>query len=709
MLARFRILVVLILLPVILGGLSTCRGGRDASPTVSAGLNNDAPPPAFAGLLPPPSEYTAVLETPRRAAYAEEDLIKHGADFVAGLPYPNASVDGDCLVFDPNWSEATGMGSENLSYCFYSFTVPGFDGTPQIRCGWRDPPADFSTVWIGQADWTLNSWQWYQAEEDDEIAVPSIGDSELLVIVHASATPSALGSIGLGPKQLKAELKITPESPWAPAELRASMTASAATIGSIDKYEVDWDGDWDFETDYGTESVGYQRVEAAGNSTAVGRITSSYYETATALDDYTVVEPWQHTWGLADEDRLLAVCTDGTEYCYAAGYVTTASNGLQLLMVKYSVDGAYQWARAWGADADDGANDVQYYDGKLYVAGYTGSFGAGGQDVLLQCWDTDGSVLWSEVWGTADDESGTCLAVTASHIYAGIDQYAGSSGSPYPTVLKCSLSGVQLWARGLDTARRNQVEDIAMTYDGVSGEYELHMVGVMNNTDIFNPTLLMYLKADEQGNLAESVRLWGKGSPNNLYATSITAFGNPPDVYVSGYIDTGTLVFDGVIVQLGWGSSCVGTSIKQGDTTHVPFDLLYLDGQLLACGVSYDTDHDLEDGFVASFSLAGDLIGGRQWDTGDHDGLYGLTSIPELGAILTGAGDSQQEYSWLPSGWGPEVCQPDSGTWTNEEGSLVAVSGSTVSPAAQSVAVTDGTQDTGGGKTDAAIVVYGIP
>ena len=152
----------------------------------------------------------------------------------------------------------------------------GFDRTPQIRCGWREPPEDFSTVWIGQADWTRDTWRWYQAEEDDEIAVPSIGESELLVMVHASDKPSALGSIGLGPKQLAAELFITPESPWAPARLKAAMTGSAATVGSIVKYEVDWDGDWDFEVDYGTESVGYQKVAAAGGQLHRSRVLAAH-------------------------------------------------------------------------------------------------------------------------------------------------------------------------------------------------------------------------------------------------------------------------------------------------------------------------------------------------------------------------------------------------------------------------------------------------
>ena len=68
-----------------------------------------------------------MAEQPHRVACAEEDLIKHGQDYVAGLPHPNVSAVGDSLAFAPNWSEATGMSTANLSYCFYSFAVPGFD------------------------------------------------------------------------------------------------------------------------------------------------------------------------------------------------------------------------------------------------------------------------------------------------------------------------------------------------------------------------------------------------------------------------------------------------------------------------------------------------------------------------------------------------------------------------------------------------------
>ena len=714
MLSVTRVFVVIILLLVCLCGLSTCSGGHEAPPAAGASPGDDAPPPEFTGLLAPPSEYAPMLAPPRHAAYAEEDLIRHGAGYVAGLPYPNASVDGDCLVFDPNWSTATGMGSDNLSYAFYSFAVPGFDRTPQIRCGWREPPEDFSTVWIGQADWTRDSWHWYQAEEDDEIAVPSIGDNELLIMVHASAKSSALGSIGVGPKQLAAEFHVTPERALAPAQLMALMTGSVATMGSIDKYEVDWDGDWNFEADYGTESVGYQQVAEAGDYTAVGRITSSYYETATAMCNYTVLETWQHTWGLADEDRLLAVCTDGSDFCYAVGHVTIAEKGRQLLMVKYNLDGVYQWARAWGGESDDGADDVQYYDGKLYVAGYTESYGDGGKDVLLQCWDTAGNVLWTEVWGRTDDESGTGLAVTASHIYACLDN-RDSSDPEFAVLLKYDHSGNHIWARALDTFHTEAwANDMVMTYDGISGEYRFHLTGSYDwgGEDGY---VLLYIRADESGNLDEPIRHWKPSGPE-WQGNAITAFGNPPEIYIAGQsIQVTDPYFDrGLLVQLGWGSTSVAVVIRPLAKKAQAYDLFYRDGHLLVCGNSLDDGLERDglegDGFLADFSPLGELNGVSRWDVGTHDRCCGMTSIPDAGVIIAGSAPSQDTGSWLEESWDDMECFTMSSNWfDNTWVTLVSVSGAMESPTTQAEVITYGIEDTGAGNADAAIMSYGMP
>ena len=102
--------------------------------------------------------------------------------------------------------------------------------------------------------------------------------------------------------------------------------------------------------------------------------------------DTTVLEERSNVWtrirGSAVLDAGMGLAFDNAGYVYAAGYTEGAFDGqtnagLQdLCLTKYAADGTLAWTRIWGSTNDDfGGKTALDRSGNVYVAGATrGSF-----------------------------------------------------------------------------------------------------------------------------------------------------------------------------------------------------------------------------------------------------------------------------------------------------------------------------------------------
>ena len=73
---------------------------------------------------------------------------------------------------------------------------------------------------------------------------------------------------------------------------------------------------------------------------------------------------------------------------------------LSIFLISGSYAYAQQWAVTYGGSNYDRANSIrQTSDGGYIVAGWTGSFGSGGEDTLVLKLNGDGSVLWQSTYG----------------------------------------------------------------------------------------------------------------------------------------------------------------------------------------------------------------------------------------------------------------------------------------------------------------------
>lgn len=141
------------------------------------------------------------------------------------------------------------------------------------------------------------------------------------------------------------------------------------------------------------------------------------------------------TWGGAGFDDGLGLAGDG-ESLYMVGLTTSYGNGGQIFLLKYDKELQLRWQQLWGGAQGEAARAVEVGEGgDVFVAGSTGSFGAGSEDIVLLRHAPDGQLRWWGLWGGPERDAAHGLAVagpvaylageTASYGRGGADALAG--------------------------------------------------------------------------------------------------------------------------------------------------------------------------------------------------------------------------------------------------------------------------------------------
>ena len=187
-----------------------------------------------------------------------------------------------------------------------------------------------------------------------------------------------------------------------------------------------------------------------------------------------------HLGGRLD-DGASCIKATGDNGLILSGYTRSyGAGGLDLWLLKMGlapytmsngVTGAYQreqWNKTYGGVKDDGANYViQTGDGGYAAAGFTSSFGAGGNDCWLVKTAWDGTPYWNMTYGGPKDDAANCLIQTGDggYLLAGYTNSGVQTKSTW--LIKTDPSGNVQWSKILPGKAANS---IIMTSDG---EYAL--------------------------------------------------------------------------------------------------------------------------------------------------------------------------------------------------------------------------------------------
>jgi len=213
--------------------------------------------------------------------------------------------------------------------------------------------------------------------------------------------------------------------------------------GGADVYLVKTDssGDTLWTRAYGGSDSdgGYSIQQTTDGGYIIAGYTSSfgagYSDVYLVKTDSSGDSLWTRTYGGSYDDYGWSVqqTSDGG-YIIAGETESFGAGSDDVYLVKTDSSGDTLWTRTHGgSDYDRGYSVQQTSDGGYVVAGFTMSFGAGNDDVYLLKTDSSGDTLWTRTYGGSDHDAGSSVQQTSDGGYI-IAGFTGSFGAGWNDV-----------------------------------------------------------------------------------------------------------------------------------------------------------------------------------------------------------------------------------------------------------------------------------
>ncbi|ACI19141.1 ligand-binding sensor domain-containing protein [Dictyoglomus thermophilum] len=265
---------------------------------------------------------------------------------------------------------------------------------------------------------------------------------------------------------------------------------------------------------------------------------------------------WEKTFGGSDNDLACSIqqTSDGG-YIVAGGTYSFGAGEEDVYIIKLDSNGNKMWEKTFGGKSDDVANSIQQTsDGGYIVAGYTPSFGAGGEDIYIIKLDRNGNKMWEKTFGGSGNDYANSIQQTSDGGYivaggttsfgaGGIDVYiikldAGESSKP---TQPSSSQEVITWQKVFGGKSDDGAYSIQQTSDGgyivAGGTYSFGAGGV----DVY------IIKLDSNGNKMWEKYFGGKGDDG---AASIQQTSDGGYIVAGGTTSFGAGGIDVYIIKL---------------------------------------------------------------------------------------------------------------------------------------------------------------
>lgn len=189
--------------------------------------------------------------------------------------------------------------------------------------------------------------------------------------------------------------------------------------------------------------------------------------------------------------------------------------------------------KSYNASGDDkGHAIINTLDGGFAIAGYTSSFGAGGQDFFILKVDFSGNILWQKTYGSTGDENGTSIDVKqmpdSSYVVVGATTSFGAN-SLDAFVIRLDKNGNIIWSRKYNTATDSE------HFRGVkiAANNDILIAGT-DNADNFGSADGLVMRIDINGNVLWK-NVYGGGVNDHFHSIEELPGGN---IIVSGSTKT---------------------------------------------------------------------------------------------------------------------------------------------------------------------------
>lgn len=208
----------------------------------------------------------------------------------------------------------------------------------------------------------------------------------------------------------------------------------------------------------------YRAIETStGHLLATGLMQSSSNKDEIVLAKFTSKGAlvWIRTLGSASADEAMGLIeTSQGHYLLAGLTASTTGNGKNdFVAAKIDTAGNLIWSYSYGGSNSERLNSCIEHDNNYYFVGWSGSFGEGGNDVVLMETDTAGKVNWVKSYGSNRNELAFNMVydpLDRSLVIAGYTERFSSSTSNdnrNTFLLKTSITGKMKWAESYGSSK----------------------------------------------------------------------------------------------------------------------------------------------------------------------------------------------------------------------------------------------------------------
>jgi uncharacterized delta-60 repeat protein len=290
-----------------------------------------------------------------------------------------------------------------------------------------------------------------------------------------------------------------------------------------------------------------------------------------------------------------------------------------------------EWYRIWGgADYDEGTGMAVDSSGDIYLVGGTFSYGAGDFDIVLVKYDENGTQQWNCTWGGIDYDIGLGMVVDSlDNLYiAGYTHSFGAGGADM-VLLKYNKNGIQQWnytwggnstdsGHGVTVDSSGNIYLVGATFSFGAGDFDIVLV-----------------KYDENG-----VQQWNRtwGGENRDYGHGVVV-DSSDNVFIAGYTwsfgagsaDVVLVKYDGNGIQQ-WNRTWGGEDLDYGYGVAIDsLDNVYIIGGTESFGAG---DYDMA---LIKYNENGTQQWNHTWGGTDDEGGYGVTVDSLDNVYITGS------------------------------------------------------------------------
>jgi hypothetical protein len=325
-------------------------------------------------------------------------------------------------------------------------------------------------------------------------------------------------------------------------------TTQSYGAGGDDVYliKTDASGNEVWSQTFGGSDSDYGRSvqQTSGGGYIIAGYTGSY---GTGSDDVYLIktdasgnEVWSQTFGGSDQEwGMSGQQTFDGGYIIAGSTQSYGAGSWDVYLIKADASGNEVWSQTFGGSDDDMGHSVQQTsDGGYIIAGETGSYGAGGDDVYLIKTDTSGNEEWNQTFGGSGFEGGWSTRQTedGGYVIGGLTDSYGAGGPDF-YLIKTDALGSEEWSKTFGGSSNEWGTSVQQTSGGgyiIAGQTQSYGVG----GDIY------LIKTDASGNEVWSQTFGGSGYEHGwsvqqtsdggyIIAGNTSSYGaGPGDVYL---------------------------------------------------------------------------------------------------------------------------------------------------------------------------------